>query len=85
MEAYHDINDKDSNITQRAAARAQICEGLMSRSVNYKETWNSEILLVVLKSRLENEWKSNRVNSTLLRTAVLILIASMGKYVAPIC
>ncbi len=51
----------------------------MSRGVNYKETWDFEILLIVLRCQLENEKENGSVDNTLLRTAVFILIASTGK------
>jgi hypothetical protein len=45
---YHDINDQDGDITQRASSATQICERLVSRGIDDEKTWHFVFLFAIL-------------------------------------
>ena len=47
---YHNVDDQDSNITQRTAARPQVGERFVSRCIDDKKTRNLVFLRSILKA-----------------------------------
>ena len=48
MEPYHDIDDKNGNVTKRATTSSQIRERLVSGSINNEQTRNLVLLTAIL-------------------------------------
>ena len=86
LAAYHDIHDKDSDVTKRASTSTQVGEGFVSGGIDDEKTRNLVLLLAILEDSQQVVPSCDATkNFTLFMTAVLVLIASTGKYVAPIC
>lgn len=86
LQAVHDINDKDGNVTQGTSTRTQIRERLVSWRVNNQETGDFVLLRAILyQNLLFGVAVRFKTKHTLFMTKVLVLMASKGKYVAPIC
>ena len=45
---HHDIDDKDSNVTERATTSTQVCERFVTGGIDDQETRNLVFLLAIL-------------------------------------
>jgi len=52
LEAVHDIDNEDCDVTEGGASRAQVGEGLVTRRVDDEETRNAHIDLIPQERKL---------------------------------
>lgn len=53
--AYRDVDNQDSNVTQRTSTGSQVGERLVTRGVNNQQTRNLEVEFAILKLVLYNQ------------------------------